>query len=49
MVDERKSETEQEKDRLDNLMRIRKGPVQSEPESGVNRGICTVRHVSDRN
>ena len=49
MADERKSETEQEKERLDNLMRIRKGRVQSEPESGVDRVICTVRHVSDGN
>ena len=49
MVDERKSETEQEKDRLDNLMRIRKGRVQNEPESGVDWVICTVRHVFDGN
>ena len=29
MADEGKSETEQEKEKLDNLMRIRKGLVQS--------------------
>ena len=35
MADERKGETGQEKDRLDNLMHIRKGQVQYEPESGA--------------
>ena len=49
MADERKSETGQEKDRLDNLMRIQRGRAQSEPGSGVDQVICTVRHVSDGN